>query len=256
MKSYKIPKEKPMKKFSRAFQLNSIQDHIVCATKVDSQWYPCKADDTELFIRGKGWVKLKGEKPEVGNLPVEWTAENIQYYAKFYGSMAVCEGLLEGWGSCSLYQDGSYGLDYAKAELQNMAIFGQVYDKYTDYVQMVGNEFITNLREGYRIERNTLWYKDHLICFLDRVHLHPLMHVEHLIKGFVPTRPSFDPMSFDVMLVALLVGKDCQENPGKHLNLTHDRVVSVHDRIAYLSNEGVAEMFDAIFEKQIVFHMG
>ena len=242
-----------MKKHSRAFQLNSIQDHVVCVIKVDNIWYPCKVDDTELFIRGKGWVKLKGEKPEVGNLPVEWTAENIQYYHKFYGSMAVCGGLLEGWGNNSLYQDGSYGLDYAKAELQNMAIFGKVYDEYTDYVQKVGNEFIANLREGYRIERGTLWYKDHLICFLDRVHLHPLMHVEHLIKGLVPIRPSFDPISFDRMLVKLLVAESLYEDPSNTTNMIHDRVVSVYDRIAYLSNEEVAKMFDVIFEKQKVF---
>jgi hypothetical protein len=241
-----------MKKSSRAFQLNSIQEHVVHATKVGNMWYPCKEEDTELFIRGKGWIKLKGEKSEIGNLPVEWTAKHLQYYYSL-GSLAVCEGLLEGWGSYSLYQDGSYGLNYAKAEVANMIRFGKIYDEFTNYVQEIGDKFIANLREGYRIEGGTLWYKDHLICFLDRVHLHPLMHVEHLIKGLVPIRPSFNPISFDRMLVALLVGKDCQENPGKHLNLTHDRVVSVHDRIAYLSNEAIADSIGKIFEMQKVF---
>ena len=236
------------------FQLNSIQDHVVHATKVDNQWYPCKKEDTELFIRGTGWVKLKGERPEVGNLPVEWTANDLRYYHKFYGSLAVCEGLLEGWGGSSLYQDGSYGLDYAKAEIRNMVIFGQIYDEFTDYVQKVGDEFIANLRKGYRIDGGTLWYKDHLICFLDRVHLHPLMHVEHIIKRLVPIRPSFDPISFDKMLIELLVGIDSQEHLGKHTDLIIDRVISVRDRIAYLSNEKIAEDISKIFEMQKIFY--
>jgi len=253
-------------KQSRAFQLHSIQDHIVCATKVDEQWYPCKKDDVEIFIRGNGWVKLKGEKPEVGNLPIEWTAKDLQYYHKFYGSLAICEGLLEGWGGNSLYQDSSYGLNYAKAEIRNMVIFGDVYDEYTDYIQKIGDEFIANLHEGYRIEGGgvginakiggTLWYKDYLICFLDRVHLHPLMHVEHLIKGLVPIKPSFDPISFDKMMIELLVAESTYEDPSNTTNMIHDRIVSVRDRIAYLSNEKIAEDFIKIFEMEKGFITG
>ena len=242
---YPIKGEK-MKKFTRAFQLEPIKNPVK-VTEIKGVNYPYDTSYTmnnEVFIRGQGLKKVSNTIAIIKPLPENWTAENIQEIGKKYG-VYVAMGMLQGWGTCSLFDDGSIGLDYAKHEVVNMVKYGLLYDQYTDMLQKIGNDFIRCiLKNGYRIDGKWLYYKDNLIGMTgmyETIHLHPLQHVDHCLRGLVNIPPLFDSISFDRLLVTLIMEQD---NSEKKL----DTFISVRDRIAYLSTDDIANNFEKLFE--------
>lgn len=235
-----------MRKFSRAFILPSIQDYPVYAICINKVWYPCKKDITEIFIRGEGLKKLsKNKKMElVGNLPKEWTAEDIKKIGDKY-NYYVAMGMLQGWGNSSLFDDGSYGLSHAKSEVVNMVRYGKVYDSFAEKIQNIGDQFIEELlKTGFQIDGKYLYYKKEFVAFLDRFNIHLLMYINHSLLGIAITKPIFDPISFDDMLKILMVAKDPNQI---------DTYISVEDRITYLTSRDVSIKIKSIFELQKVF---
>lgn len=249
-------------KRSRGFILESIQDWDVYAVNIKGEWYPCKSDDTEIFIMGKGWKKFtqsqKNKMEKVGNVPKNWTAQDLKVVCDKYG-VNVALGMVHGWGGGSLWGDGSYGLSSAKHEIANMAKFGKIYDTYSDYVWNLGNEFLQSLfckSKGYSLQGNCLYYKKELIGFAglyENINLHPINYIDHSLMGLVHCTPMFDPISFDKFLSNLISYQEGKNEKGHSLRNIRDKVVSVKDRITFLTNKTIAEKFEAIFILQETF---
>lgn len=246
-----------LRKMTKAFQLKAIATPVK-AFQFKRKWYPINNEgwnEKEIFIYGHGWKKytdsMRKSMVDVPNLPGDWTAQDIQEVTDKF-SLDVAQGLLEGWGS-SLHSDRSYGLEYAKHELANMAYFGKVYDEFTDKVHDLSQRFIKHLMgHGYRLEGAWLYYKEELIGqagLYEEIWLSPLQHIEHLLKGIVHIRPSFDPIHFEKMLIKLFIARP---NYGEEELKKH---ISVRDRIKFLTTQTIADDFEKIFEWQKVFQL-
>lgn len=272
-----------MKKMTTAYQLDRITEPVTIALNpADKKWYPIDGiykdnehgiyKDNELFIMGKGRVKINKWKKETLNPLPELKAEFLKPIYDQYG-LNVAMGMINGWGGSSLYHDNSYGLNGTKYEVINMALLGKQYDDFTDKVQVIGDNFIQGLcSNGFMIqgtmEKGSLWYdyKDEnnfgslvgSVGIYERVKLHPLQHIEHVLGIAVigcRSLPQFDPISFDSLLVKLLMsryykdneeGNSGYEKADKMLN----EIVSVKDRIAHLSSQKSADEIESIFNLQ------
>lgn len=247
-----------MRKMTKAFQLQPVTA-FVSVMQYKDRWYPVTPDEikeSHIFIYGKGSIKMSKKMLDsikaIPNLPREWKAQDIQDITNTF-SLEVAEGLLQGWGSQSLFNDQSVGLSYAKHELLNMAYFGKVYDDFTDKVHELSQRFITYilLHKGYNFEGAWLWHDNNELVGMtgiyENVWLSPLQHVEHLLKGIVHLRPIFNPISWDEVLVKLISVRPCKK-------ALLNRYVSVKDRIKYLSTQKIADDFEKIFRWQEVFN--
>ena len=249
-----------MRKMTKAYQLKPVKEPVKAFQFIkkgcsDKPWYPItekELNNGQMFIQG--WQKLgkrmRDSITDVPRLSDDWKAQDIKEAADKF-SLEVAEGLLEGWGSQSLYHDQSLGLDYAKHEILNMAYFGRAYDDFTDKVHDVSQRFIKSLlRKGYHFEGAWLWHDNGELVGMtglyENVWLSPLQHVEHLLKGIVHLRPVFNLISWDEILVKLI-----SVHPRKKTLL--NRYVSVKDRIKYLSTQKIADDFEQIFTWQQVF---
>ena len=259
-----------MNKMSKAFHLEPMPDPVTLRLHPKEKvWYPVrKSDDKELFICGKGCIKITKTWKTATIQPFSnpYTAEEVKNVADEYGLNAVM-GMIGGWGACSLFSDNSYGLRSVQYEVANMATLGKAYDDFTDIVQVIGDKFIDGLLkknftlQGTR-EKGSLWYdykssNDYgsLVGFTgiyEKVKLHHLQYVEHSIgPSFLGCRvlPMFDPIGFDNMLTTLFYYKYYTEDRKKYEKMI-DKYVSVHDRIEHLTTKGIADSFHKIFEAQ------
>jgi len=254
-----------MRKMTKAYQLKAMTEQVRAfqykKKGEEPKWLPLSESDfhgvangEQVFIRGNGWKKLgtrmRATIVEVPRLPEEWTAANIKEVADKF-SLEVAEGLLQGWGSQSLFHDNSVGLSYAKHELFNMAYFGKAYDDFTDKVNELGQRFIKCLlrKRGYHFEGAWMYYGEEIVGqvgLYESVWLSPLQHIEHLIKGVLHVQPMFDPIKFDEMLMKLIAVR-------RNSRALLDKHVSVKDRIKFLSTQKLANDFEQIFTWQQVF---
>ncbi len=250
---------KTTKKMTKAFQLDSMSEPVeIMFHKKEKYWFPIDlVMDNEIFIHQQGWVKknkLKTWKREVVQpLSSPFTAKDIQDVYKEYGH-SVALGMIQGWGRRSLYHDNSCGLDYAKYEVRNMIRYGAQYDQFTDLIQDIGDKFISALlskkTNKLLMKGKSLWhnYKNsnecgNLIGFVgvyEEIKLHPALHISHSIRGMFPLSPSFNSLDFDHLLRVLFVGMRKKEKI--------QEIVSVHDRIEYLTTKKIADSFEKIFE--------
>jgi len=252
--------KKVMRKITRAYQLESIQDQDVYAVNIKGVWYPCEVDTKELFIYGQGHKKLtktqKNKIEKVGKLPINWTAENVKAIGDKYGYNVAC-GMIQGWGNCSLFSDGSIGLSYAKHEIINMIKYGKVYDDYSDYLHTLTVDFVKVIREkDFYLAGECLYYKKEFIDFVglyNSIPFFPSLYVEHTIMGRMHITPMFDPIGFDDLLSLLISYLEPKDEEGHPTYEIRDKVVSVKDRIAYLVGDAIAERFDTIFVMQKLF---
>jgi hypothetical protein len=252
-----------MKKMSRAFQLGPYQ-HPLTLVKVgktgeEKTWFPLPRPLTpneqnakEVFVRGKGYLPCGKARETIQPLATLTAAASADVY-KTYG-YNVCLGLVNGWGQ-SLAHDGSYGLNEAKAEVYNMVQYGAAYDRFTDRVQEVGDNFVAELiKGGFTVPEggNALWYRDHFFGTLDRTPIHPLMYVEHTFRGVAYCKPSFNSMEFEGIVNKLIMTKLGNEDGFAIINA----IVSAKDKIAYLTSKPVAEAFEDIFIAQKMLSHG
>jgi len=259
-----------MQKTSKAFQLDPMPDPVLIKLcKKDKKWYPIDTSYTDKgknFIYGQGWVKTdKWKEHTIQPLSNPFTAKEVKDVADEFGLNAAM-GMIQGWGRGCLFHDRSYGLDYTKMEVANMATLGELYDTYTDLVQSVGDEFIANLlKKGFKlegsIEKGWLWYNSDennpgnlvgQVGIYETVWLHPLQHVDHCIGGRIlggRVLPMFNPISFDSMLMTLFFYKYYSKDY-KRSDKMLAKIVSVHDRIAHLTTKTIADKFHRIFEAQ------
>lgn len=243
-----------MRKMTKAYQIKPVTGPVK-AYKFKSHWYPM-TEDQLFFIPSQGWKRITksmcNSLTDVEPLPANWTAADIQDRARQF-SLEVAEGLLQGWGGFSLFNDQSIGLAYAKHELANMAYFGKIYDDFTDKVHEVGQRFIKCLfQKGYWFQGKWMWYKDKVVGMTglyESVWLHPTQHIDHLLKGIVHVRPMFNPINFEKMLISLISVR-------RNYDSIFKKYVSVKDRIKFLSTQKIAEDFEKIFEWQEVFNRG
>ena len=258
-----------MKKTSKAFQLDPMPDPVTIKfNKKDQKWYPVDDSSTDKgqnFIYGQGWVKTgKWKEHTIQPFSNPFTAKEVKAVADEFGLNAAM-GMIRGWGNCSLYGDRSYGLDYTKMEVANMATLGELYDTYSDVIQSIGDEFIADLlKKGFKlngsIENGWLWYNyidennpGNLVGqvgIYETIYLHPLQHVDHCIGGRIfggRILPSFNPISFDSMLMTLFHNKYYSKDFKKSDKMLA-KIVSVHDRIAHLTTKTIADKFHRIFE--------
>jgi hypothetical protein len=233
--------------YSKAFRLKPIQDPITIV-KFKEGWYPkANPEDSHVFVRGSGSLKVGKRKTETIPPLKEYTAQAIQDITNQYG-FNVTLGLIQGWCNQSLFHDGSYGLAYHKFEVRNMAIHGKTYDIFINKVKAISDEFVEALiKKGFRFDGGTLWYKENLIGFIDHIQLYPIEHIEHCLTGIIPMYPNFNPISFDNTLVNLFRGRY------KNSQAMLDKYVSVYDRIKQLTNKTIADKIKNIFELQKVF---
>jgi len=257
-----------MKKTSKAFQLDPMPDPVTIKfNKKDQKWYPVDdsyTDKGKNFIYGLGWVKTdKWKEHTIQPLSNPFTAKEVKTVADEFGLNAAM-GMIQGW-FYSLYNDRSYGLDYTKMEVANMATLGELYDTYSDVIQSIGDEFIADLlKKGFKlngsIENGWLWYNyidennpGNLVGqvgIYETIYLHPLQHVDHCIGGRIfggRILPSFNPISFDSMLMTLFHNKYYSKDFKKSDKMLA-KIVSVHDRIAHLTTKTIADKFHRIFE--------
>lgn len=254
----------PMNKTSKLFDLEPMEQDIdLIYVKSVKKWIPVGPSwekSGEIFVKGKGWVDTKKWKAvkRATLKPLEKiTAAQLKTIKDQYGyegAMAV----IHGWGNQSLYHDGAYGLDYAKMELCNACDLGELYDKYTDEIQAVGDAFVKGLLDnGFRMEGKVLWYDKELVGYCgiyEKIHLHPLQHVDHCAGGYVVAGrilPVWNPMSFENMLFELFYSKYYMRNEEKYKEF-RKRLdnMSVRDQIADLTTGEIADSFERIFEAQ------
>lgn len=245
-----------IRKMTKAYQLKPMPNPIK-ALQYKGKWIPVTDDELkekQMFLYGQGWqkigIKMLNTVTEIPNLSKNWTAQNIKEVAEKF-SLDVAKGLLEGWGSQSVYHDQSLGLIYAKHEIINMALFGKVYDDFTDKVHDLSQRFIKHLLlyKGYHFIGAWLYYKDKLIDqagLYDPIWLSPLQHIQHLLKGMVHLYPSFDPIGWDEVLIKLIMARPNGQTLDKH--------ISVKDRIKFLTTQKLAYDFEQIFTWQQVFY--
>lgn len=242
-----------MKKYSRAFNLDSIQTEIYIVD-IENIWYPCNKDledEKKMFIPKEGWKNLTKKQlstiTKIDSIPVEWTAEDIKKIGEQYG-INVAMGMLEGECGQCLYYDGSYYHDYTKYEVRNMVRYGKVYDTFMGEVQEIGNQFLIKLFEkGYSLQGKWFYYNEELLFCTDNMSIHLSQYIDHCICGMVDIAPSLDPIALDKFLISLILP---QNKEGENIL---DSVISVKDRIAFLSSIEVAEKVESIFEMQKVF---
>lgn len=257
-----------------AYQLERMTEPVrIALNPADKKWYPINGiyKDDELFIMGKGRVKIGKWKKETLNPLPELKAEFLKPIYDLYG-INVAMGMISGWGGVSLYHDNSYGLNGTKYEVINMALLGKQYDDFTDKVQVIGDNFIQGLcSNGFMIqgtmEKGSLWYdykdENNYGCLVgsvgiyERVRLHPLQHIEHFLgMAVIGCRilPQFDPISFDSLLVKLFMSRYYKDNEGNSRFEKADKmlneIVSVKDRIAHLSSQKSADEIASIFSLQ------
>ena len=233
-------------KSTKAFQLKLVKEPITVIRENNVNYPLANPDDKEIFIHGKGRVKIGKCKRITVEPLTEYTAENIQKIYTLYGYNVVL-GLIKGWGNQSLFHDNSYGLDYHKFEIMNMCRYGKPYDIFTDKIQAIGDKFVaTLLLNGFRIENETVWVGDKICGFLDRLPIHPLAYIEHCFRGIASIPPSFNSIDFDDMLVQLISVKEGIDKSTETL----EKVVSVKDRITYLTNQEISNEIESIFELQ------
>jgi hypothetical protein len=261
-------------KITQAYQLGAVEKPVIIVfDKKNNVWYPFHSYDEnekELFIRGKGHIKINKWKKETLATLATLTAEGIKTVYDKYG-LNVAMGMVKGWGNTSLFSDGSYGLEYVKYEVANMAVLGKKYDDFTDAVQKIGDEFVSALlNNGFTLQgditKGTLWcnYKDEnnygsLVGFVgiyEKNHLHPLQYVEHSLHSSLylgRILPQFNPMDFDNFLVTLFNHKYMDKNLDNSYEKADkmlEEIVSVRDRIAHLTNEDIANKIESIFDLQ------
>ena len=258
-------------KTTPAFQLGAI-DKPIEAFKINSKWFPADLytlQENTLFVKGTGRINItkKIQKEVVNPLP-ELTAKGIKSVYDKYG-MNVALGMVNGWGGSNLFHDSSYGIQSTRYEVANMALLGKKYDEFTDRVQIIGDHFVEGLlANGFTlhgdITKGSLWYdyKDannysNLTGFVgiyERIALHPLQHVEHYVgHSFLGGRilPSFNPITFDNMLVKLFMSRYYEkDNSFTKSDKALEEIVSVKDRIAHLTSEVVADEIASIFDLQ------
>ena len=251
-----------MEKTSRLFTLKPMESDVeLVYVRSQKKWLPIGSmdDKDHIFVRGKGWLdmrKWKNVKRATLKPIKKITAAALKSIKDEYGYQAAM-GLVQGWGRQSLYHDNSYGLDYAKLECCNACDLGDVYDKFTDVLQRVGDNFIAALQEnGFRMEGKTLWYGDKLVGFsgvYEKIKLHPILHLDHCVGNVLFGRvlPIWNPMSFETMMFHLFYAKYNlgDEIRNKEFEQRFDNM-SVQDKIADLTNEEVAKSFQEIFEAQ------
>lgn len=244
-----------MRKMTKAYQLRPVME-VVKAFQFKGRWYPItehSLEDKKVFIFGKGWQKITDSMynslTDVESLSQDWTAMDIQRRVKEF-SLDVAMGLLQGGGCFSLFNDQSIDLNCAKHELANMAYFGKAYDDFTDKVHELGQRFIKCLicEKGYYFEGCWILYQNEIIGMTglyENIQLHPLQHIDHVIKGILHVRSMFNSISFEKMLLSLItVHKDYDSILKKY--------VSVKDRIKFLSTQKIADDFEKIFKWQEV----
>lgn len=243
-----------IRKMTKAFQLEPMTG-TTHALQYKKEWYPITDNnlkDKQIFI--KGWQKITDSMMKtlivVPNLTKEWTAQDIKEVTDKF-SLDVAYGLLQGWGSSSLFSDASIGLNYAKHEILNMAYFGKLYDEFTNKIHELSQRFIKHLlSHSYRFEGTWMYYKEELIGqagLYESIWLSPLQHIQHLLKGIVHLRPQLDSIGLDEMLVQLILARPSGEAILK-------KVVSVKDRIKFLTTQKIADDFEQIFTWQMIFH--
>lgn len=237
---------------TRAFALQSIQTPIY-AVEFKKKLYCCKKEDKSIFIYGVGRKDIsKKSKIIIDNLPVIWTAEDIQNATNKYGFNVVLSCLKYNNSNYSISDDGSYGLSYEKAELFNMSKYGKKYDELILFACRVNQEFISYLISGFGFSIKDGWLysaKKVVHCVKNELFLYPSLYISHCLKGF-QTEPSFDVFAFDKMLETLIeaIEYDAHYPIGdKRANII-ERVVSVKDRIIFISNEEVEKKFEKMFE--------
>jgi len=246
------------KKSTRGFQLDPMPEPVtVVFNKKENQWYPtCKGDTNEIFIYGKGRIKIgKWKKEVIQPLSNPFTAKELKAVKDQYGYHAAM-GMIQGWGAYSLFDDQSIGLSYTKFEIYNMADLGEEYDEFTDDVQIIGDNFIQGLlNHEFRMEGKCLWIKDNLVGFTDiyeKIRLHPLLHLDHSVGdfSFMSRRmlPVFNPITFDDMLVMLFNAKYQNGSDYKKADKMLAKYVSVYDRIKHLTTKAIADSFHTIFK--------
>ena len=259
-----------MRKMTKAFKLKAMTEQVRAFQYIKNgeekkSWLPLSdsnfhevANGGKIFIRGKGTFKLgkrmQASIVDVPRLPFNWTAADIKKTADDF-SLAVAEGLLQGWGSQSLFQDSSVALCYAKHELYNMAYFGKAYDDFTDKVDKVGQRFIKSLlHKDYHLDGAWFSYKKNAgdiamgqAGLYEEIRLSPLQHIDHLLQGIVHTAPMFDPITWDKLMVKLIAAR-------RNSRALLDKYVSVKDRIKFLTTQKIANDFEQIFEWQKVFN--
>lgn len=237
-----------MKKSTPAFQLYPVKNVNIVYYPKQKKWYPIEDNNQDsIFIKGLGHKKItKTWKFKIiDSLPDEFTAEQLKNIYNEYG-FNVVQGMVSSYENSnhSLFYDHSIYLDYVKYELLNVCKYGKLYDEFTDKFQKIGDEFIHKLYEnGYSVKGHFLYYKSKLID--SDIKLHILQYIEHSLFRMVLISPSFDPIRFDTTLRKLILG---QYSDYKEANrVLNEEIVSVKDRIKYLSNSKIADDVASIF---------
>jgi len=223
------------------------------------EWYPyCpkfssydpKKNNNTIFIMGQGHVKLPPMDKWV-KLEPKLSAEYLSEVYKQYGVNVAC-GCIKGW-SGNLYSDNSYGLHHIKFEVLTWAKYGKSYDIYLDTIHSLNDELISMMKSrGWEID-NCLSYKGEFLGFLDKLDIRPIHYIEHSV-GEYHFSSNWSFMGFDVMKYEALldilysrVGND------KSMPINSDgsnyswEDKSVKEKMAYFSNEEVANKFQDIF---------
>jgi len=251
-----------MKKTSRLFVLEPMTSDVeLVYVRSQKDWFPIGpsyGEKHEIFVRGKGWLDMRKWKnvKQVTLKPLkEITGKALKEVKDQYGYKAAM-GLVRGWGGQCLYHDNSFGLDYAKLEFYNACDLGELYDKYTDVLQRVGDAFVASLLEhGFRMDGKCLWYGDKLVGFCgvyEKIKLHPILHIDHCVGSYSfmgRMLPVWNPMSFETMLFHLFYAKYdlADDKKRKKFEKKYDNM-SVKDKIADLTTEEIASSFEQIFE--------
>jgi len=252
-----------MKKTSRLFVLEPMENDVeLVYVRSQKKWLPVGpsyGDPNHIFVRGKGWLNMKKWKnvKRATLKPLkEITGKALKEVKDQYG-YAAAMGLVRGWGGQSLHHDNSIGLHGAKLEFYNACDLGELYDKYTDTLQRVGDAFIAGLLEnGWRMDGKTLWYEDRLAGFCgvyEKIKLHPILHADHSVGAIFGGRilPNWNPITFETMLFSLWYTKYDMGDDSKRKK--YEKVwdnTSVRDKIADLTTEEIASSFEEIFETQ------
>jgi len=248
-------------KTSKLFVLEPMENDVeLVYVRSQKKWLPVGpswGNENHIFVRGKGWLdmrKWKNVKRATLKPLKEITAAQLKKVKDEYGYSAAM-GLVRGWGGTSLHHDNSIGLNYAKLEFCNACDLGELYDKYTDVLQRVGDAFIAGLlKNGFRMEGKTLWYGDRLVGFCgvyETIKLHPILHVDHCVGSYSfmgRMLPNWNPMTFETVLFKLVYAKyDLgDDKKRKKYQKTWDNT-SVRDKIADLTTEEIASSFEEIF---------
>jgi len=206
-------------------------------------YYPCTLNDNELFVYGKGRVKINKKPKE--KVEYNFTAEDIKKVYDKYG-VNVALGCVNGWGNYNLFDDRSEGLKYVKPEIYTWITYGKKYDEFLNKLHSLNDMIIEKFKENkFVIESKCLIYKgneDKFIGFVDRDYDINIIHyIDHHVGASIFMSwafTGFDPITFEYTLDKIY----------RKLDKEFDDNMSVSDKIDVFLGAGmgnkVAEIFD------------